>query len=62
MWINITPTVRSRRSRPKPAWVPVRGSPEWWVANVKPGRVLFEVAGVNESLLVSPDRAIHKLP
>ena len=22
-----------------------KGSPEWWVANVKPGRVLFELSG-----------------
>ena len=25
-----------------------RGSPEWWVANVKPGRVMFELSGVPE--------------
>lgn len=40
-----------------------KGSPEWWVANVKPGRVLFEVAGVNEQLAREAlTRAIHKLP
>jgi large subunit ribosomal protein L16 len=33
------------------------------VANVKPGRVLFEVAGVNEQLArEAMTRAIHKLP
>lgn len=40
-----------------------KGSPEWWVANVKPGRVLFEVSGVSEELArEAMTRAIHKLP
>lgn len=26
---------------PKPAWAPEKDHPEWWVANVKPGRVLL---------------------
>jgi len=40
-----------------------KGSPEWWVANIKPGRVLFELAGVNETIAREAlTRAIHKLP
>jgi large subunit ribosomal protein L16 len=40
-----------------------KGSPEWWVANVKPGRVMFEVSGVTEALAKEAmTRAIHKLP
>jgi large subunit ribosomal protein L16 len=40
-----------------------KGSPEWWVANVKPGRILFELAGVsNEVGKEALRRAIHKLP
>jgi large subunit ribosomal protein L16 len=40
-----------------------KGSPEWWIANVKPGRVLFEVSGVTEALAKEAlTRAIHKLP
>jgi large subunit ribosomal protein L16 len=40
-----------------------KGSPEWWVANVKPGRVLFEISGVEESVAREALRlAIHKLP
>src|SRR6266704_1119328 len=27
-----------------------KGSPEWWVANIKPGRVLFELAYPNETI------------
>jgi large subunit ribosomal protein L16 len=40
-----------------------KGSPEWWVANVKPGRVMFELAGVSEEVAKEAlRRAIHKLP
>ena len=40
-----------------------KGSPEWWVANVKPGRVLFELSGVGEDVAREAMRlAIHKLP
>ena len=63
VWINIFP---DRPLTKKPAETRMgsgKGSPEWWVANVKPGRVLFEVAGVEESLAKEAlMRAIHKLP
>jgi len=63
VWINIYP---DRPITKKPAETRMgsgKGSPEWWVANVKPGRVLFEVAGVNEELAREALlRAIHKLP
>src|SRR5699024_7536014 len=40
-----------------------KGSPEWWIANVKPGRVMFELAGVSEEVAREALRlAIHKLP
>jgi large subunit ribosomal protein L16 len=40
-----------------------KGSPEGWVAVVKPGRVMFELAGVNEELSKEALRlAIQKLP
>ncbi len=63
VWINIYP---DRPLTKKPAETRMgsgKGSPEWWVANVKPGRVLFEVAGVSEDLAREAlTRAIHKLP
>ncbi|MDE6745393.1 MAG: ribosomal protein L16, partial [Oscillospiraceae bacterium] len=38
-------------------------SPEYWVAVVKPGRVLFEIAGVSEETAREAMRlAMHKLP
>ena len=40
-----------------------KGSPEYWVAVVKPGRVLFEIAGVPEETAREAMRlAMHKLP
>ena len=40
-----------------------KGSPEYWVAVVKPGRVMFEIAGVSEELSREALRlAMHKLP
>ena len=40
-----------------------KGSPEYWVAVAKPGRVLFEIAGVREEVARSALRlAAHKLP
>ena len=63
VWINVYP---DRPLTKKPAETRMgsgKGSPEWWVANVKPGRVLFEVAGVSEQLArEAMTRAIHKLP
>ena len=63
VWINIYP---DRPLTKKPAEVRMgsgKGSPEWWVANVKPGRVMFELAGVPEELArEAMRRAMHKLP
>jgi large subunit ribosomal protein L16 len=63
VWINIFP---DRPLTKKPAETRMgsgKGSPEWWVANVKPGRVMFEVSGVTEALAKEAmTRAIHKLP
>ena len=40
-----------------------KGSPEFWVAVVKPGRVMFEIAGVPEETAREAMRlASHKLP
>lgn len=63
VWINIYP---DRPLTKKPAETRMgsgKGSPEWWVANVKPGRVMFELSGVSEDVAREALRlAIHKLP
>src|SRR5674476_1240704 len=51
VWINIYP---DRPLTKKPAETRMgsgKGSPEWWISNVKPGRVLFELAGVPEDVV-----------
>ena len=63
VWINVYP---DRPLTKKPAETRMgsgKGSPEWWIANIKPGRVLFELSGVDEALAREATRlAIHKLP
>ena len=63
VWINIFP---DRPLTKKPAETRMgsgKGSPEWYVANVKPGRVLFELSGVDETVArEAMRRAQHKLP
>ena len=63
VWINIYP---DRPLTKKPAETRMgsgKGSPEWWVANVKAGRVMFELSGVPEPVAREAlRRAIHKLP
>ncbi|HHX56539.1 MAG TPA: 50S ribosomal protein L16 [Clostridiales bacterium] len=63
VWIKIFP---DKPVTEKPAETRMgsgKGSPEYWVAVVKPGRVLFEIAGVEESEAREAMRlAMHKLP
>ena len=63
VWINIYP---DRPLTKKPAETRMgsgKGSPEWWIANIKPGRVMFEVSGVSEEVAREAMRlAMHKLP
>jgi large subunit ribosomal protein L16 len=63
VWINIYP---DRPLTKKPAETRMgsgKGSPEWWVANVKPGRVMFELSYPNETVAREAlTRAMHKLP
>lgn len=63
VWITIFP---DKPYTKKPAEVRMgsgKGNPEGWVAVVKPGRVMFEIAGVDEELAREAMRlAAHKLP
>jgi large subunit ribosomal protein L16 len=63
VWINIFPDSSLTKKPAETRMGSGKGSPEWWVANVKPGRVLFELSGVEESVAREAlTRAIHKLP
>jgi large subunit ribosomal protein L16 len=63
VWIKIFP---DKPVTEKPAETRMgsgKGSPEYWVAVVKPGRVMFEIAGISEEVAREAMRlASHKLP
>jgi large subunit ribosomal protein L16 len=63
IWIRIFPdkpvTMRAAETRMGSG----KGSPEYWVAVVKPGRIMFEIAGVSEEIAREAMRlAAQKLP
>jgi large subunit ribosomal protein L16 len=63
LWINIFPdkpvTVKPAETRMGKG----KGAPEYWVAVVKPGRVLFELEGISREIASEAmQRAAHKLP
>ena len=63
LWIRIFPDVPVSS---KPAEVRMgsgKGSPEFWVARVKPGRIMFEIDGVSHEIAAGAfERAAAKLP
>jgi len=63
VWITIFPDRPLTKHPAESRMGSGKGSLEWWVANVKPGRILFELSGVSEEIgKEALRRAIHKLP
>jgi len=63
VWIRIFPDKPVSKKPLETRMGKGKGAPEFWVAVVKPGRVLFEVAGVSKEIAVEAFRlASHKLP
>lgn len=63
VWVKIFPHLAVTKKPLEVRMGSGKGSPEGWVAVVKPGRVLFEVAGVSEEVAREALRlASHKLP
>jgi large subunit ribosomal protein L16 len=63
VWINVFPDKPVTQKPAETRMGSGKGNPEQWVAVVKPGRVLFELSGVSESIAREAMRlAIHKLP
>ena len=63
VWINVFPDKPVTQKPAETRMGKGKGSPEGWVAVVKPGRVMFELAGVSETLAREAMRlAGHKLP
>ena len=63
VWIDVYPDRPLTKHPAESRMGSGKGTPEFWVVNVKPGRVLFELAGVSEEVASEALRlAIHKLP
>lgn len=63
VWIKIFPDKPITQKPAETRMGSGKGSPEYWVAVVKPGRVMFEIAGVSDEVAREALRlASHKLP
>ena len=63
VWIKIFPDKPVTKKPAETRMGSGKGSPEYWVAVVKPGRIMFELAGVSEEVAKEAMRlAQHKLP
>lgn len=63
VWIKIFPDKPVTKKPAETRMGSGKGSPEFWVAVVKPGRIMFELAGVDEATAKEAMRlAQHKLP
>ena len=63
VWIKIFPDKPITQKPAETRMGSGKGSPEYWVAVVKPGRILFEIADVDEATAREALRlAMHKLP
>ena len=63
VWINVFPDKAFTKKPAETRMGSGKGNPERWVAVVKPGRIMFELAGVSEELAKGAmERAIQKLP
>ena len=50
VWIRIFPDVPVSKKPTEVRMGKGKGSPEYWAARVKPGRIMFEIDGVNEEI------------
>ena len=63
VWIKIFPDKPVTQKPAETRMGSGKGAPEYWVAVVKPGRVMFEISGVTEDIAREAMRlAMHKLP
>ena len=63
VWITIFPDKPITKKPAETLMGKGKGNPEGWVAVVKPGRVMFEINGVDEAIAMEALRlAAHKLP
>ena len=63
VWIRIFPDVPVSKKPTEVRMGKGKGSPEYWICRVKPGRIMFEIDGVSSTVAREAfDRAAAKLP
>ena len=63
VWIRIFPDKPVSKKPLETRMGKGKGAPEFWVAPIRPGRIMFEVAGVSKELAIEALKlASHKLP
>jgi large subunit ribosomal protein L16 len=63
LWIRIFPDYPVTKKPAETRMGSGKGNPEYWVAIVKPGRIMFEISGIPEETVKEAFRlASHKLP
>ena len=63
VWIRVFPDVPVSKKPIEVRMGKGKGAPEWWIARIAPGRIMFEIDGVPESLAREAfDLAAAKLP
>ena len=63
VWLRIFPNIPVSKKPIEVRMGKGKGSPEFWVCRVKPGRIIFEIDGVSDNVAKeSFDRAASKLP
>ena len=63
VWIDVFPDRPLTKHPAEARMCSGKGAPEFWIANIKPGRVMFEIGGVSEAVAKEAlRRAIDKLP
>jgi large subunit ribosomal protein L16 len=63
VWIDVFPDRPLTKHPAEARMGSGKGAPEFWIANIKPGRVMFEIGGVSEDVAREAlRRAIDKLP
>ncbi len=63
MWIRVFPDKPITKKPAETRMGKGKGNPEYWVATIRPGKILYELQGVSEELAVEAlTLAAHKLP
>jgi len=63
LWIRVFPDLPITERPAETRMGSGKGSPEYWVAVIKPGKIIYEIAGVSETLAIEAIRlASYKIP